>query len=246
MIKKSVVSCFVWFFLNILLSPTIYAQECSPLQLSLYSAVQLVQKDKIVCGLRLDLPQGNNVEVWGVDAGLVNIAGAVKGFQIGGVNLLKHRDESASWGIQTGLVNYGGKLNGIQGGFLNSSSVNGIQLGLFNGYRNPIDSEDDTNGVQLAFSNVSRAMNGVQIGFLGNGAVHVRGLQIGLLGNGAADEISGIQVGLINTSEHVMGIQVGVLNLCKYLTGVQIGFINIVHSGSNAMPFLPIINVGWY
>lgn len=183
--------------------------------------------------------------MWGVDAGFVNIAGAVKGFQIGGVNLLE--GESVSSGLQIGLVNYGGKLNGIQGGFSNSSAVNGMQLGLFNNGNylawRPIFSEDDANGFQLSIINVSRKMSGLQLGLLGNRAERLSGVQIGG-GHRARDVISGIQVGMANRSDHVRGVQIGFLNMCEYLTGVQIGLANIVGSGRNALPFFPVINIG--
>ncbi|HSQ78286.1 MAG TPA: hypothetical protein VLN91_05285, partial [Nitrospirota bacterium] len=97
-----------------LLSLPLYAEECSPFQFGLWPSIQLVPKDRIVCGIRLDPFVGDNAEVWGLDAGLINIAKASKGLQMGGVNYLDSKDSNggnASWGIQAAVVNYVNKIN---------------------------------------------------------------------------------------------------------------------------------------
>ncbi len=276
------------FFLSLLfLSSSLHAEECSLLQFGLWPSVQLVPKDRNVCGLRLDLLWGDNAEVGGLDVGLVNIGGASKGIQLGGVNGLKSSGGSGSWGVQaagvmnymnkitytgaqtalglnanmdskiTGLqlaaVNAGGNIDGIQIGIINinknmnlSSVVSGIQVGAGNYV-------DNMSGIQLAIVNSDEKMNGIQTGFVNSVGSSLSGIEIGFV-NGPGDgwgeqlTVAGMQLGLLgNAAGHVTGMQIGLVNICQYLTGAQIGLINIVYGGGGtALPFFPIINVGWH
>jgi hypothetical protein len=54
------------------LAPAARAQGPSPVQLSLFTPVQIVPADRSVSGLRLNLIYGKNADVTGVDWGLVN------------------------------------------------------------------------------------------------------------------------------------------------------------------------------
>ena len=132
--RHIIVFCLLGFFLTlVLLSLPTYAEECSPIQFSLWSPIQLVPKDKVVCGVRLDLLWGDNAEVWGLDAGLVNIAGAFKGLQIGGVNWLHIKDGGMSYGVQLGMVNYATNMTGVQVGTVNAATnMTGIQIAFEN------------------------------------------------------------------------------------------------------------------
>jgi hypothetical protein len=169
-----------------------HAEGCSPVQVSLWSSLQLVPKEKEICGARLDLLWGENTAVWGIDAGLVNNAGSIRGIEAGAlVNRLKSAPETPatqSWGLQmAGLVNSNrsapfagiqaaGLVNdhddasfrGIQlAGLVNDNdraSYKGIQIALFSNQ----NFESEVTGLQLALFNHAKTFNGVQIG-LGNG-----------------------------------------------------------------------------
>ncbi len=175
-----------------------YAEGCHPVQLSLVTPVQVVPKEDAVCGVRLDLLWGNNKAVWGIDLGLTNGAGELKGIEMGGlVNVLKGLDEAPStrsWGLQAaGLVNSNAKtpfigfqmaglvndhdngaFTGIQvAGLANDndkSSFNGIQVALFSNQ----NYESEVTGIQLALFNQAQKLNGIQIG-LANGVSAAEG-----------------------------------------------------------------------
>lgn len=245
-----IVLCSLGFFLTlVLLSSPTYAEECSPFQLSLWSPIQLVPKEKVVCGVRLNLLAGDNAEVWGLDAGLVNITGAFKGLQIGGVNWGLHPtskivDGRMSYGVQLGGIENIANMTGVQGGLGNyATNMTGVQVGIGNVALN-------MTGVQVGLVSNADNMTGMQISIIINRANQMRGVQIALFGNASEmvdSNTSGVQIGLINiTKVHMTGVQIGLINTCKYLTGVQIGLINIAYSGEKAIPFLPLINIGFY
>jgi hypothetical protein len=122
------------------------AQE-KPIQLSLFSPLQLVPESQSITALRLNLIYGNNTSVSGLDLGLVNhtTAGTSKGLCWGlvninegdfvgaqispGVNYNKGRAEGFQWGF----VNYAGHASGFQLGLVNyAMSMRGLQIGLVN------------------------------------------------------------------------------------------------------------------
>ena len=215
--KYYVVLCSLGFFLTlVLLSSPTYAEECSPFQFSLWPSIQLVPKEKVVCGVRLDLVAGDNAEVSGLDAGLANFAGAFKGLQIGVVNWLGKKDGRVSCGVRIG----------------------------------GLDVDNNMTGVQVGLGSIAINMTGMQISMFENDAVQMRGVQIALFANSAMQgdvNISGVQIAIANADYgHMTGVQIGIVNVCKYLTGVQIGLINIVYGGEKAIPFMPLLNIGFY
>jgi len=233
------------------------------------SPIQLVPKDKVVCGVRLNLVSGNNAKVWGIDAGLVNITGAFSGLQIGLLNgFVDWLDptykisNATSYGLQLGGADTVDNMTGGQVGLTTHAGImNGVQVGVINVGL-------DMAGIQVGgVGNYSRNMTGIQIGTLGNIARQVWGVQVALILNanvfvdsnmsgvqlglvnaiGGLGHLSGVQIGLVNAiGGHMTGVQVGLINTCTYLTGVQIGLINIASSGERAIPFLPLMNVGFY
>ncbi len=124
--------------------PTL-AQE-KPIQLSLFSPVQIVSENHGIAGVRLSLLYGKNTHVSGLDWGLVShtTSGKSKGVQWGliglndanfigwqgtAVNITKGNFEGFQWGI----VNYAGHASGFQLGFVNYAvTMNGLQIGLVN------------------------------------------------------------------------------------------------------------------
>jgi len=129
----------------ILFAQPILAQE-KPVQLSLFSPIQLVPEGNGIAGVRLSLLYGKNTYVKGLDWGLVShsTSGMSKGVQFGFIGLVEA--DFTGWqnttvnitkgnfeGFQWGFVNYAGYANGFQLGFINYAvSMKGLQIGLVN------------------------------------------------------------------------------------------------------------------
>lgn len=120
--------------------------EQNPIQLSLFSPVQIVPEGNAISGVRLSLLYGKNTYVSGFDWGLVShsTSGMSKGVQFGLVGL--NEDSFTGWqntgvnitqgdfeGFQWGIVNYAGHANGFQLGLVNyAMTMHGLQIGLVN------------------------------------------------------------------------------------------------------------------
>jgi hypothetical protein len=129
----------------VLFAQPILAQE-KPIQLSLFSPIQIVPPDQAVAGVRLSLLYGENTYVSGLDWGLVShsTSGMSKGVQFGlvgivdedftgwqntAVNITKRNFEGFQWGI----VNYAGHASGFQLGIVNYAvTMKGLQIGIVN------------------------------------------------------------------------------------------------------------------
>lgn len=129
----------------ILVTQPIAAQQ-KPIQLSLFSPIQIVPEKYGISGVRLSLLYGRNTNVSGLDWGLVShcTSGMSKGVQFGlvglvdadfigwqstAVNITKRDFEGFQWGI----VNYAGHANGFQLGLVNyAMTMKGLQIGLVN------------------------------------------------------------------------------------------------------------------
>lgn len=288
MAQRTMTSLY-WFvrtvFLCLIITLQVFtadAFDCYPLQISLLPVAQIVPKEKSVCGLRLDLPWGENKAVSGIDLGIVNRAESVQGIEIGGVNWLESKDEEISWGIQAGVFN-----------IIGTAPYAGLQLGLFNlpniftlgGYKPAASSAATSNTIQASLSNATMTnVNGLQVAFAVNGALNVNGLQASIFLNGSNDlngiqfsyfrnmaegtvngiqagiilgnlaqNLNGLQIGLLNGSAEVNGVQIGIINICGKLRGVQIGAFNILtaqHSTDaksffKESSFYPLIRIGY-
>ncbi len=118
----------------------------SPIQVSLFTPIQIVPSKQGVTALRLNFIYGKNTYVKGIDLGLINqtTSGQSVGLQMGlaglnnqdflggqvnSVNITMENFE----GLQWGLVNYAGAANGLQLGFVNyAGTLKGLQIGLIN------------------------------------------------------------------------------------------------------------------
>jgi len=216
-----VISCFVF-----LVVPQYgWAGGCTPLQISLFPPYQLVSAEKDVCGLRLNLLVGDNVNIYGLDLGVMgdaseskmgimlnlfsnyNSGGSTKGIQIGGMGNVQFIPDMQ--GIQiAGLINLNlNRLNFLTNKNIGGSGTKGIELaGCLN----------------LNFGDI----DGIQIAGLANTGGEVRGIQI---------------AGLFNVATSVRGIQIGLINGTQELSGLQIGLINYI--GESPVPILPVINL---
>jgi hypothetical protein len=120
--------------------------EDRPVQLALFTPLQVFPEGDRISGVRLSLLYGRNVSVNGLDLGLINhaTAGTSKGLQFGLVGLVDSdfvgwQDSSVNVvkgnfkGFQWGFVNYAKSAKGFQLGFVNyAESMHGLQIGLVN------------------------------------------------------------------------------------------------------------------
>jgi len=111
------------------------------------------------------------------------------------------------------MVNAIDSVNGLQCGGVNfaRSYVNGVQIG---GYGNI--TENELNGVQIGgFNNITdNELNGLQVSLVLNLAGHGSGVQLGGW-NDSKTSFCGMQLGLINTADDLSGVQIGLINLNK-------------------------------
>lgn len=142
-------SCVIVF---LLLTPSTPCAQDKPIQVSLFTPVQIFPEETSISGVRLNLLYGRNASVTGLDLGLVNhttagesvglqygIVGLVEtdfvGWQDNAVNIVQGHFEGFQWGIvnharsasgfQLGLVNYAGTMRGLQIGLVNIIRQNG-------------------------------------------------------------------------------------------------------------------------
>jgi hypothetical protein len=137
-------------------------------------------------------------------------------------------------------------MTGLDLGLLGSAvESKGIQLNLIGNMTSFSDSRDGsgTRGIQIGgLVNIQFAteMQGIQLASLLNWG-DAEGIQIASMN--AAGDARGIQIGIFNHSEKMKGLQIGIVNMTREMKGVQIGIINTI--GEGAVPFLPLINVGF-
>lgn len=214
------------------------------LQYSIYSPGDLMipwQRDN-VCGLRLDMPYGNNKgSVTGVDFGFVGVtSGSMTGCELTLFNLA---DIGATKGVQFGLLaNRTKDVCGVQfGGFLNWN-------------------EDEACGVQLGGLNYDGEFSGVQLGIVNWMLGNVKGVSVagglllaqnGFTGCSAAllnyglKDITGAQFGVFNVSANTStGLQFGLVNFAKHHEGLQLGLVNLNSSGF--LPCFPFFNFNFF
>jgi hypothetical protein len=249
--------CLLIICLSIVfLLPAACAAGCAPLQISLWSPIQLVEKDSVICGVRLDLLMGENAAVYGLDVGLANIAGRLKGLQAGGIlNRVKGNVDTRSWGMQiAGITNNDDKapFTGIQlAGLVNDfddASFTGVQIaGLMNdndkasytGAQIALLSNQNygskVTGLQVALFNQAQKFNGLQVG-LGNGVSAAEGavgmvvVPICLLGAILGGK-SGSCPLYTDSNAHdgatVDGVQLGIVtNITEDMNGLQVSLFN--------------------
>ncbi|MFH1700273.1 MAG: hypothetical protein ABIE07_06765 [Candidatus Zixiibacteriota bacterium] len=130
----------------LIIVPSAFAQQKRPIQISVFTPVQIFNENDPISGIRLNLIYGRSVSLTGLDLGLVNhtTTGVTKGVQWGfvgiadanfvgwqdnAVNIVKGNFEGFQWGF----VNYANYASGFQLGFVNyARSMKGLQIGLVN------------------------------------------------------------------------------------------------------------------
>jgi hypothetical protein len=135
------------------------AEETKPIEISLWTPVQIHDETTSIKGFRLNILYGVNKDVTGLDLGLVNRnTGVFKGVQLGLVGM---SGDFTGW--QATFVNItDGKFVGLQGSYsvYNSGvTTKGAQFGLVN-------RAESFEGLQLGLFNVTDTLHGIQIGLL--------------------------------------------------------------------------------
>jgi len=205
----------------------------SPLGIGIAAPIQLPFMSSDVYGIRLGGLIGYNRNVYGLDAGLLEVAeGDFAGIQGSGFSWTV---ESA-YGIQAAfLANVvGDKTVAIQAAFAN------VTLG-------------EAAGLQAAVVNYSPVFSGLQFGAVN----YVESEQFGLSaaafnflrGESCGLEIAGVnfggkvvgaQLGFINVADEVTGVQIGGINATEKMHGLQLGFINLICR--SALPVMVVAN----
>lgn len=145
MSKRTVIFAMICLTALMGLSTQAFAQS-KPVQLSLFTPVQIFNENVPISGIRLSLIYGRSVSVTGLDWGLVNhtTTGKSMGVQFGFVGIADA--DFVGWqdnwvnvvkgdfeGFQWGAVNYANYANGLQLGIVNyAATMKGLQIGLVN------------------------------------------------------------------------------------------------------------------
>lgn len=117
-----------------------------PVQLSLFTPIQIFPASDTITGFRFSLFYGRNQGMTGLDIGLVAHieSGGFKGVQWSLVGLdhgdfLGWQAGGVTWtgktmtGLQTGMVNIAERVEGVQFGLVNyTGTIHGLQIGLVN------------------------------------------------------------------------------------------------------------------
>lgn len=145
------------FALAVLLAAPLAAQ--SPVQLSVFTPIQLVPEQQDVGLVRLNLVYSVNRSVKYVDVGLVNVTtgGASAGIQWAFVSV--NQGAFTGWQVSAAAVTRG-PFQGLQSGWYTSAQRGeGLQWGVVN-------TAADWNGLQVGIVNIAQRLHGVQVGFV--------------------------------------------------------------------------------
>jgi hypothetical protein len=135
------------------------AAQQKPIQLALFTPVQLVPENQGVGVLRLNLIYSANRSVQYVDLGFVNVTtgGASQGVQWAFVAI--NKGSFTGWQAAGAAVTQG-TFTGLQSGWFTSARQGeGVQWGIVN-------TAVSWNGLQLGLVNYTQRLHGVQIGLI--------------------------------------------------------------------------------
>ncbi len=156
-------------------------------------------------------------------------------------------------GLRLNIYGENRNVTGVDIGFLN------VTTGNFVGWAGPVIGalynrvDGTTTGIQWGVVNYTQgSVLGWQNGLLNVSRAKVTGLQSGLVNwnDLTTADVSGVQLGFLNTAKHVHGVQFGFVNYAETLKGVQLGLWNQVDSRDwdqfDPLPkVFPFINVGF-
>lgn len=117
---------------------------------------------------------------------------------------------------------------------------------------------ESVTGFDVGFYGRCRYFEGFQLNILRNEALDVlSGLQVGVYNSSGRADLKGGQLGLFNETRSMRGIQCGIVNLADAACGLQIGLINRAETiygfqiglaniiRDSDMAFCPIVNIGF-
>ncbi len=215
------------------------------LQFSFAHPIQVFPEYHNIIGARINLGYGKNLDLLGVDVGVVNELRTLIGIQAGLVNfscgmiddlhkggviaglqaaLIANLALGDLFGIQIGLANDARNVYGCQiGGLINHSAENlyGLQVGLIN-LCNAYPFFEDFR-IQEPTWNIL----GMQIGAI-NRARFIFFSQTGLVMS-EADTVWGLQYGTLycRTVKTIYGLQIGAVTSVNNIHGIQLGVLNM-------------------
>lgn len=153
---------------------------------------QIVDEERDVAGLRLNIGDGYNANVAGLDVGIINqVNHDMSGAQIG---IFNEADRMRGLQVAIGMNGtYPSTNSGAQVAIffnMGGTSTRGLQLALV------ANRADSIAGTQVAAINTAGDVGGAQLGVVYNDAEKVRGVQLALVNQ--CTQSKGIQIGLIN------------------------------------------------
>ncbi len=211
----------------------------SPIELSLFSPVQIFSRDTDIYGLRFNLIFGRSRNIFGLDLGIVNSTRLMGGIQFG---LWNHSRDA--YGVQIGLFGNIARGDGAIADRVYDSFREGLALpGIYEKF--PVVGSFLSRISRLTFvigSSIygNADMGGFQLSLGLNSARHVIGVQCCGLMNAATGNLYRIQTALLyNFAQDVYGLQFSAigLNRAETLHGMQISVIgwNLAASDSIGM-----------
>lgn len=214
----------------------VFAEKIRPLQVSIWSPVQLVSASNSIAGLRFNLVYTDNKDVSGISlgAGWARTGGGMKGIELGAVNWT----DGLTYGFKSGFLNYTGRRSvGLDLAAINiiKGEMTGFQAGIAN------YNYDALHGWELGFVNyINGRFIGIQNGFLNIIEGDLSGLQTGII-NSVNGAMTGLQLSLFNYAASSNGLQLGLFNTTNSLGGLQLGLSN--YAGPNApIEWCPFVN----
>ncbi len=194
------------------------AQDFEPIEIALWSGVQIQARETNVSGLRLSL-YGVNRSMSGLDVGVVaRTTEDQQGVFYGFVGITE--GDFSGWQAGQFANITKGRVSGIQTGFYNQAGGGTVgQVAFVNRVM------EDAVGVQVGLVNTARSFGGARFA----------------LANVSSDEGRGFQLGLVNSVANGSGFMLGLVNVANDFDGLQIGLLNIINS-KGRWPVIPLVN----
>jgi hypothetical protein len=154
-------------------------------------------------------------------------------------------------GVRLQVYGENRNVSGVDIGFAHSTTGDFVGFGgLFTLYNHV---GGTTKGCQMGMINYTEGeVTGAQFGLINVNTLKVKGFQFGAINYNdmVTADVSGVQLGVVNTAKHVHGVQLGFVNYAETLKGVQLGLWNQVNSRGwdqfDPLPkVFPFINVGF-
>jgi hypothetical protein len=112
------------------------------------------------------------------------------------------------------------QIDGLSLSIWGENPQRGVALGFLNG------STDDSKGFTWGLYNYDESYTGVQLGVVNYSSTSFIGLQYSMV-NWDQGYFKGLEWGLVNVSQETHGVQLGTFNYAEQLSGIQVGLINI-------------------